>query len=190
MNLWLDDRRGCRGYRLVAILRKRFAGEQDGLFGSVAGSRRSRMTRAFLALRAAIVKTALFRTPRLETAGLLAARLKSAGILRALLATLRRSVLGRRQVAASRCALRASAAVAATAASPSATAAAVSTPVPAAAAGLRAAVVAFAAIGTSIGTGRVFLRGIVLMPKILRGGGVGFRLALFGSFRMGFVMLV
>jgi hypothetical protein len=149
------------------------------------------MTRALLALRAAIVKAALLWTAGLETAGLLTPWFKSAGILRALLAALRRGVLGRRKVAASRGALRASAAISSTAPAPAATTATVSTTVSAAPSALWAAVVAFAAaIGTSIGTGRIFLRGIVLVREILRGRGVRLRLALFGSFRVCFVMLV
>jgi hypothetical protein len=187
VSLLFDNRRGggCGG--LVAILRQRFAGKQDGFFGSVAGSGRSGVTRALRALRAAIVKAALLWTAWLETAGLLTARLKSTGILRALLAALRRRVLRRGKIAASGTALRASTAISSTAAAPAATTATVS----AAPAALWAAVVAFAAaIGTAIGTGRIFLRGIVLVREILRGGGVRLRLALFGSFRVCFVMFV
>jgi hypothetical protein len=184
MSFLFDKRRGCSCSGLVAILRERLAGKHDRFFGSIARSRRSGLARAF---RTAIIKAALLWTARLKTAGLLTARLKTAGILRALLAALRRGVLGRRQVATSRAALRASAAISSTAPAPAATTATVS----AAPAALWAAVVAFAAsIGTSIGTGRIFLRGIVLMREILRGGCVRLWLALFGRFRVCIVVLV
>ena len=188
MSFLFDKRRGGGGSGLVAILRERFAGKHDRFFGSIARSRRSGLARAF---RTAIIKAALLWTARLKTAGLLTARLKTAGILRALLAALRRGVLGRRQVATSRAALRASAAISSTAPAPAATTATVSTTVSAAPAALWAAVVAFAAsIGTSIGTGRIFWRGIVLMREILRGGCVRLWLALFGSLRVRIVVLV
>lgn len=80
MSFRLDNLRSRRGGGLVAILRERFTGEQDGLFTSVAGGRRSGMPRAFGALRAAIVKTALLGAAGFETARLLAAIVEAARI--------------------------------------------------------------------------------------------------------------
>ena len=77
MNFQLNNRGSRSCERLVAILRERFAREQDGFLASVAGSRRSAVARAF---GAAIVETALLRTAGFEAARLLAAIVKPAGI--------------------------------------------------------------------------------------------------------------
>jgi hypothetical protein len=181
----LDDRgRRSGGKRLSAIFGQRFAGKKNGFFRSIDGTRRTGITRS---IRRTMVKTALcwtawFETARLATtifgtALVAAAIVVVAGFVTTGLAALWRSVFGGWQVAAAYSGtLRASAAMAATAPAEAASttiSTTITTPVSST---ISAAAVVLAAAGAR----RVVLRGIVVGRKILRGGSVGFGLALFG----------
>jgi hypothetical protein len=163
VNFWLDDGgRGCSSRRLIPVFRQGFTRQHDFVFcRTCGGSRRRAEARAF--------RAPMFAA-RLETAALLrAARfVVTAGFVRALIA-LGRCIFGRRQIAST---LRAPSA--STSTSPAKTSS------PAIASTVAAEVLSTAAIVAFVATirARIFLRGIEL-AKVLWGGSVRFRLALF-----------
>ena len=175
-NLFVFDYRSGRGSsrRLVAIFCQGFAGEQDRLFGWID---RHRWARAARMLWAAILKSARFGAAVFEVAGLSAAVLVTTGFTTARFA-LRRSVFGRRKIAACGTTLRTSTATASTATPKTSAPTALTTAVVAA---IVASVVAAAitlALTITAGTRRVVLRWIVMWREILWSGSVRIRLAL------------
>jgi hypothetical protein len=130
-------------------------------------------------VEATLRRTARFETTRLpatifRAALVAAAVIVTARIVAARFAALRRSIFGRRQVAAAYVwALRASTALATSTAAPATATATVTTTI-------ATAIILAAAIAATAGAWRVILSGIVMGRKILRRRGVRIRLALLG----------
>lgn len=154
----------------IAIFCEGLTGQKDRLFRT--GTRRSGRSAVTGTFLAATVAVAWFKI------AVRAARFVAAARLVRALVTLRRSVLGRRQIAAAALGTPSSAsapaASAPTAPAPTVTAAAevLTTAITAA---IATAEILPAALRTAIGA-RILLRGIVLTPEILRRGSVGFGL--------------
>lgn len=176
-----DNRRWNRGDRFATILCQRFAGKQNLFFhGILGGIGRSREAGLAGILGATIVKTALLGTSRFESTRLAAAIfvaplvaatvIVATGIVPTRFTTLRRGVFRGRQIPATRT-LRAPATMASASPAPASTSATVTT-----------------TIAATIRARRVILSRIVLRRKILRGGGVGIRLAFVGVARVGIVV--
>jgi len=161
VNFWLDDGgRGCSSRRLISVFRQGFTRQHDFVLRGTRGrSRRRAEARAF--------RAPMFAA-RLEAAALLrAARfVATSRIVRALVA-LGRCIFGRRQIAST---LRAPSA--STSTSPAKTSS------PAIATTVTTEVLSAAAIVAFVARARIFLRRIEL-AKVLWGGSVRFRLALF-----------
>jgi hypothetical protein len=180
-----NDKRNGRGLRLATILGERFAGKKNGFFRDGAGC--GSFWRAMI--KAALRGTARFKSTRRAAAifraslasVVLATVIVTTRIVSARLAALRRSIFGRRQIAAAHIrTLRAPAATltSATAAPTSATTT-VATPVTTTVSAAAVILTATIASATS-GARRVILSGIVVGRKILRSGSVRIGLALFG----------
>ena len=161
VNFWLDDGgRGCSSRRLISVFRQGFTRQHDFVFCRTRGrSGRRTEPRAF--------RAPMFAA-RLETAALLrAARfVATSRIVRALIA-LGRCIFGRRQIASTLRAPSASTSTSPAKTSSSAIATTVTTEV-----------LSAAAIVALVARARIFLRRIEL-AKVLWGGSVRFRLALF-----------
>ena len=160
VNFWLDDGgRGCSSRRLISVFRQGFTRQHDFVLRGTRGrSRRRAEARAFRApMFAARLEAALLRAARFVA---------TSRIVRALVA-LGRCIFGRRQIAST---LRAPSA--STSTSPAKTSS------PAIATTVTTEVLSAAAIVAFVARARIFLRRIEL-AKVLWGGSVRFRLALF-----------
>src|SRR6266850_464179 len=155
VNFWLDDGgRGCSSRRLISVFRQGFTRQHDFVLRGTRGrSRRRAEARAF--------RAPMFAA-RLEAAALLrAARFVATSRIVRALVTLGRCIFGRRQIAST---LRAPSASTSTS--------------PAIATTVTTEVLSAAAIVAFVARARIFLRRIEL-AKVLWGGSVRFRLALF-----------
>jgi hypothetical protein len=157
-----DNGSGCRrGYDLIAILRKRFAGKKDRFVGDV-GRRRARTA---LTLLSAVVVTAL-------RAAILIAAPK--------FAALRRSILGRRKISPAGTAfLMAPAITSAASPAPASAAPAIAATAVMLALAVIAAIIAAVIPAILAGTTGIILSWIEARREVLRRGSVGFRLAFF-----------